>query len=246
LVTGEHAAVLDSSPANALAEDDVGDEIPRAESGDAARLPDADAPARPANAARSLFHVSAALVSLLFTLVLFTPTELPWVAASIAGSFWTLEGLRRPFPRFNAMLMRFFRPIAHPLEAHRVNSATWLMTALTVVAASGDPVVCVVAVCVVGFGDPAASWAGRRWGRIRVRSGRTLEGAIAFVATGTITTTGTLMLVDVPPSFRLASVLAVVASLAGAATELLSRRLDDNLTVPLVAATATMVVLTIA
>ena len=90
--------------------------------------PEPRAPARPSNPARSIFHMVSALVSLSFVLVVFTPTQLPWVAGSIAGTFWILEALRRPFPRVNVILMRFFRPIAHASEAHRINSATWYMT----------------------------------------------------------------------------------------------------------------------
>jgi len=173
----------------------------------------------------------------------FTPTQLPWVAGSIAGTFWVLEALRRPFPRFNVLLMRFFRPIAHTAEAHRVNSATWYMTALTLLALTQSTFLCVVGVAVLGFADPAASFFGRRWGRVPLVRGRTLEGTVGFVVAGTIVATAALQLVGPRPTLGLALLVAFASALAGAVAELLSRRLDDNFTIPLVSATTAFVLL---
>lgn len=207
------------------------------EDGDMAR------PDRPANAARSLFHVASGLVSLFFTLVLFTPRELPFAAGAFAVTFWFLESLRRPFPRFNAVLMKVFAPIAHPSESHRINSATWYMTALTLLALTQDTMLCVVGVTVLGFADPAASFVGRRWGRIELLRGRTLEGTLAFVAVGTLMTTLALQLVDPRPGVGFSLLIAFVASLTGGIAEVLSRRIDDNLSIPLVAAATAATVL---
>ncbi len=194
------------------------------------------APARPQNAARSIFHMTSALVSLAFLLVVFTPTQLPWVAGSIAATFWMLEALRRPFPRFNVLLMRFFRPIAHVSEAHRVNSATWYMTALTLLALTGNAWICAVGVAVLGFADPAASFVGRRWGTVELVNGRTLEGGLAFVGAGTLMAALALQLTVPRPGWALAIAIAFVASLTGAVAEMMSRRLDDNFTIPMVSA----------
>ena len=195
------------------------------------------------NPARSIFHMVSALVSLSFVLVVFTPTQLPWVAGSIAGTFWILEALRRPFPRVNVILMRFFRPIAHASEAHRINSATWYMTALTLLAITQHAWLCVIGVAVLGFADPAASFVGRRWGRVELIHGRTLEGGFAFVVAGTITATLALQLVTPRPAWGIALLVAFIASVAGAIAEMLSRRLDDNLTIPLVSSATAAVML---
>jgi dolichol kinase len=203
-------------------------------------------PARPSNPARSIFHMVSALVSLAFVLVVFTPTQLPWVAGSIAGTFWVLEALRRPFPRFNVILMRFFRPIAHASESHRINSATWYMTALTLLAMTQHAWLCVVGVAVLGFADPAASFVGRRWGKVQLVHGRTLEGGLGFVVAGTITATLALQLVTPRPAWGVSLLVAFIASVAGAIAEMLSRRVDDNLTIPLVSsATAALMLLSL-
>jgi dolichol kinase len=206
------------------------------ETSDAIAVDEARAPARPSNPARSIFHMVSALVSLSFILVVFTPRQLPWVAGSIAGTFWLLEALRQPFPRFNVLLMRFFRPIAHAAEAHRINSGTWYMTALTLLAITRSAWICLVGVAVLGFADPAASFVGRRWGRVELMHGRTLEGGLAFVVAGTVAATFALLLMKPRPELGLALLVAFIASVAGAVAEMLSRRFDDNLTIPLASA----------
>jgi dolichol kinase len=201
------------------------------------------APARPGNAARSIFHITSALVSLAFLLVVFTPAQLPWVAGSIAGTFWVLEALRHPFPRFNVRLMRLFKPIAHASEAHRINSATWYMTALTLLALTRNAWIAAVGVAVLGFADPAASFVGRRWGKVELVHGRTLEGGLAFVVAGTVMAAVALQLATPRPGWGLAVAIAFVAALAGAVAEMMSRRLDDNFTIPLVSSATVAAIL---
>lgn len=200
-------------------------------------------PERPANLRRSLFHIASALVSLLFTLVVFDSYELPLVAGAFAGTFWILEALRRPFPRFNALLMRFFAPIAHPKEREEVNSATWYMTALTLLALTHSQLLCTIGVAVLGFGDPIASAVGRKFGRVELLRGRTLEGSLAFVVAATIVTAIAISLATPRLPMGMLLVTAFLASLGGAIAEICSRHLDDNFTIPLVAAAVGAVVL---
>jgi dolichol kinase len=139
--------------------------------------------------------------------------------------------------------MRFFKPIAHASEAHRINSATWYMTALTLLALTGNAWICAVGVAVLGFADPAASFVGRRWGTVELVHGRTLEGGFAFVVAGTVKATLALQLTSPRPGWGLAVAIAFVASLAGAVAEMMSRRLDDNFTIPLVSSTTVAAIL---
>jgi dolichol kinase len=191
---------------------------------------------RPANYVRSGFHVASALVCLVLTLVVFTPAQLPWAAAAFAGTAWALEISRRISPAANERLMAFFAPIAHAAEARRVNSATWYMTSLVVLAATGSTMLAVVGVAVLGFGDPLAGLVGRRFGRVELLHGRTLEGSLAFFVTGTLAAFGASWLVPSHPAPGIMLLTAAAASLAGAAAELFSRRVDDNLSIPLSAA----------
>ena len=198
---------------------------------------------RPANYARSLVHALSGLVALLVIQhVLVTPLAMIGTAAVFCAWAWSMEIGRRRSPAVNVFLMKVFGPIAHAHETHRVNSATWYCTALLALALTASPMACSLAVIVLGVGDPAAAFIGRRWGRTRLASGRSLEGSLGFVAVAGLAATATLLAYY--PDIGLAEVivLAFVSALAGAVAELLTATLDDNLVIPLAAAAGASIV----
>lgn len=198
---------------------------------------------RPINYARSVFHMGSALVCMLLTLVVFTPTQLPWAAAAFAGTAWTLELARRFSSRMNGILMAFFRPIAHPSEGHRVNSATWYMTSLVILATLHSQLLAIVALAVLGFADPLAGLAGRRFGRRELVNGRTLVGTMTFFAVGTVAAFAASWLVPAHPGPGVLLGVAAMASAFGAVAELFSGRVDDNLSIPVSTAAGAIVAL---
>ena len=127
---------------------------------------------RPTNYARNVFHVMSAVVALATILLVQNPLVLLVVAVACAGFAWSCEVSRRLSPAVNVKLMRFFGPVAHPHETHRVNSATWYATALVMLALTQSTLLCVVGVLVLGVGDPMAALVGRRLGRTRLMHGR--------------------------------------------------------------------------
>lgn len=191
---------------------------------------------RPANLTRSAFHAGAALVCL-GLVVLLEPRQLPWAAGAFAAWAWSMESLRRISSRANAIMMAVFRPIAHEQERDRVNSATWYMTSLVLLSFTFSPLLCVAGVAVLGFADPLAGLVGRRFGRIRLINGRSLEGTMTFVVTGTLAARAAMLLCDTTASSGTLWVTAFTAALAGGLAELFSRRIDDNLSIPLTTAT---------
>jgi len=148
---------------------------------------------------------------------------------------WGSEIANRTSKRLRALLFSVFGPLAHPHEHHRVNSATWYATALLLLALTQSKFLCTVGVAVLGFGDPAAAVLGRRFGRVQLIHGRTLEGTLSFVAASTAAAFTALAL-GYPYSPGQALLLALAGSAAGALAELVSLRVDDNFTVPLSAA----------
>jgi len=190
---------------------------------------------RPTNYARSFFHVLMATVTLTILWLLPDPV---WGIAILAPLFvwaWTTERLRRSRPELNAKVMKLFGPVAHPHEKARINSATWYTTALFLLSFTRAPLVCAVGIAVLGFGDPLAALIGRKIGRLKLIHGRTLEGSLAFFVAGGLAAFGVGWLFA--PSVALPSLLAVAGagSAGGALAELLSLRIDDNLSVPLIA-----------
>lgn len=193
--------------------------------------------ARPANATRSLFHIGSGAFALLMLRLM--PSRAWLVAAS--GAFfvaaWTMEIARRQSPAVNERLMRLFSPIAHAGERHRVNSGTWFITALVLMALVAPLRAAEVGVVVLALADPAAGLIGRKFGRIRLRARRSLEGSLAFLVAGTAAALAALTAfhaVPLPARF----LVALAAATAGAVAEIGITRLDDNLTIPLTAAGA--------
>ena len=190
---------------------------------------------RPTNYTRSFFHVLSAVGSALLVQHVFSPRGTALVAGAFTVAGWTMEISRRRSATVNRMLMGVFKHVAHEHERHRVNSSTWYTTALLIIALTMSPMACTVALLVLGVGDPAAGLVGRRFGRTRLASGKSLEGALAFVVAGAAAAAGALALYY--PTLPLPSVLALalVSSLAGALAELFLTHIDDNFSIPLAA-----------
>jgi dolichol kinase len=185
---------------------------------------------RPANLARSLFHFTSAAVALGSVALLPSRGWLIAIAVAFAMYCWSMEIARRINPAINDRLMRFYGPIAHAHERNHVNSATWYATALVSLALFASKPAMMAALAVLGVADPIAAAVGRRWGRRKLRAGRSLEGTLAFFASGTGAAALALALCGAHVQALLG--FAVLAGLTGALAELVSTRLDDNLTIP--------------
>jgi dolichol kinase len=186
---------------------------------------------RPTNYTRSFVHALSGLAALAF--VEFVPwTTVIVVACSLAGFFWMLELARRFSTRWNEFLMTVLGPIAHPHERYHVNSSTWFGTALALLSWTHEPVAAAAAVMVLGFGDPAAALIGRRFGRIPLVNNRSLEGTLAFALVSFVVVFATLAVWHADLAIGTRVAVSGVAAVAGAITELFSRRVDDNFAIP--------------
>jgi dolichol kinase len=200
---------------------------------------EARAAERPRNLVRNAYHVANALF-VVFLVERVLPDDLRariGVAGAAAAAAWGMELSRRWSPRVNGWLMALFAPVAHAHEAHRINSATWYTTAVLVLAVAFRVETGAAALLVLGFGDPAAALVGRRFGRVRLANGRSLEGSLAFVVAGFVGAFWGLSVFHPAPPDALV-VKALVAVGAGALAELFVRGVDDNLAVPIAAASA--------
>jgi dolichol kinase len=191
---------------------------------------------RPTNGLRTLLHVLNGFLALMTIQHVFAQPGLIGFIGSIALWAWTCEVIRRYSPRFNTLLMRFFGPIAHPHEHHQINSATWYATALLILAVVASPLAASVGVMVLGLADPAASLVGRRWGRILLKEGRSLEGSLAFLGIAWFSALAVLMQYGPPMSPGTLAVVAFGGAFSGTLAELFTGPVDDNFTIPLAAA----------
>jgi dolichol kinase len=193
---------------------------------------------RPTNYRRNVLHVSAGLGVAALIVALPSMTVLRVLATGALIYFWTMELLRHRHPEVNARMMALYGRFSHPHEEHRLASSTWFCTSLFVLAMLGSAVAGVAAVLILGLADPAAALVGRRYGKIRLVHGRSLEGTLSFVVTGTVA--AFLGLVLLFPSVGAVGALAMAAAAAvvGGVAELFSRRVDDNLSIPVCSALA--------
>jgi dolichol kinase len=197
---------------------------------------------RPTNHARNLLHISAGLLATGVIQFLLPHHAVPWLAFGLAAFAWSCEGSRRIWPQVNDALMAVLGRFAHPHEWRRVNSATWYCSALFLLGQTRAPLLWQVAIAVLGFADPAAALVGRRFGRTRLLHGRTLEGSLTFVGVGTLSSLALILAFHPSVGFFQALVIAQGGAVLGAVAELVSCRVDDNLSVPLAAAAGSGVV----
>ena len=196
---------------------------------------------RPTNYARNVYHVANAMVALI-CLRLLSETAVLACALFMMTLAWSCEVGRRIIPRLNDFLMGIMGRIAHPHETWRVNSATWYATACVILASMWDLKVATVGLAVLGFADPAAAIVGRRYGRIELFNGRTLEGSLTFLVVGTMIS-GLWLMAVWSLSAGFAWKMALLGSLFGCIAELFSRRIDDNLSIPVASAVGVLVAL---
>jgi dolichol kinase len=188
---------------------------------------------RPTNYVRNAFHVLTGVGTVLLYLHVLTPDSAVYIALGVALAGWTAEIGRRYSAAVNGLLMWAVTHVSHPHEAHRINSSTWYTTAVAIIALSRDPMVIALALVVLAVGDPAAAIIGRRFGRTRLLASRSLEGTLAFLGVGSLGALAVLLLYFPAVALPAALTLAVAAGAAGALAELVSGRVDDNLSIPL-------------
>lgn len=171
---------------------------------------------------RRVFHASWGLV-LVLGLVTLEPSWTTAVAVlgPLAGLLLLFDLLRLRIASLNRLFFRLLRPFASPREARGVASSTWFILGAFLAVALFPLQVVVPALLVLALADPAASYAGRRWGRRSFGTG-TFEGSLVFLAVAAV----------VLAPFTGVAVAAGVA-VAVTAAERIPWSLDDNLVIPL-------------
>ena len=185
---------------------------------------------------RRAFHLCAALALPIIALsVGYRPAV--YAAGGAAAALAAGEAVRLVLPAVNIRVIAALGPLLKPREKRTPTAATYLaLTSLAVLALFGTPVAA-LALLYTALGDPAAGIIGARYGRVRIRAfgqrlgGKSIEGALAFLAAATSVAVG-LWLAGVYGTLWPALVGAAVAALV----EFLPIPLEDNVTVPVVSA----------
>ena len=149
--------------------------------------------------------------------------------AVLAAGGLSLDLLRFRISRLNEVFLRWFARLLKAEEGHRVTGATYLLISALIAFYFFGTTIAVAAMMFLALGDPAAALVGRRTPGPRIW-GKSPGGTAAFVAVAllVVAVLGGTGAVD----YHWA--LLVGAAVAGL-VELAPLRLDDNLTVPVVA-----------
>jgi dolichol kinase len=200
---------------------------------------------KPLIKARTSFHIAMGLLATVMYQFVLTKWQAVGVLGTLLGIFSFLEISRRFSPRWNHLLLSspIFRPIARPEEYFKINSSTYYLIALFVVTPVFSRPAVLVGILVLAFADPAAAWIGKRFGKRKLFREKSWLGTAAFLVTAFAVSLAFLLLCY--PSLDLSARIlgALLASTAGALAELLSTRLDDNLTVPIASVLAAALIL---
>jgi dolichol kinase len=200
---------------------------------------------RPTNYARYAFHILSGLFTLFCIEMVPSPIYLIFLAMTFCLSFWGMEIIRVKSGKIKEILRNFFHPVAHPHEDYKINSSSWYTTALVMLSLTQSITLSAIGVTVLAFSDPAAAAIGRKFGRIKLPGGRSLEGSLGFFLVGTLSVF--ILLSKFHPLYTNWQMLIVAAcaGLFGAVGELFGSFLDDNFTIPVCSATGAFIALSL-
>jgi dolichol kinase len=171
--------------------------------------------------------------------------------ASITIAALILDIIRLRSPRVNRHFMIIFRALLREGEVSTLTGSTYFLIAASIVFIFCDKSIAAIALVFVAVGDPIAGMVGERWGKPRVNSeqqkiseaprpsrnvrfrgmkGKTWEGSLAcFVACLVV---GVILAAVT----HVALGMVVIGAICATVIEFLSLLVNDNLTIPLVAA----------
>ena len=182
---------------------------------------------------RALFHLF--IVSLISVAALFAPKVVFLIVLRIIGSaFLIFELLRLRFPHAKRWFYRLFGRFLREEEAHRLTGASYTLMASLIIFHVFPEDVAIVVFIFLAIGDPVATLVGNYLGRISIFD-KTLEGHLACF--GTCILAGFIFSQLITPI----PVIVVLAGSIGATVgEAVPHKINDNLTIPLLAAAAMM------
>jgi len=199
---------------------------------------------------RRLWHIFAGLLPPVAGLLAPQDIFLPaLVSVTIAALILDIVRLRSP--RVNRCFVIIFRVLLREMEGTTLTGGTYFLIAASIVFALCDKSIAAIALSFIAVGDPVAGMVGERWGKLRASSeegnfpqapgflrnlrfrgmkGKSLEGSsacfVACLVVGVILTTVT----------HVALWVVVVGAISATVIEFLSLPVNDNLSMPLVAA----------
>lgn len=140
-----------------------------------------------------------------------------------------LETARLIIPAFNRLFIRCFSMLLRQEEKRKPTSSAWYIAGVLLSLLLFKKEFALFSMVILAVGDPSASTIGKNWGRHRIKK-KSIEGSVAFLIAAIISG---FIFQRIAGGLSFAIIAA--GALAGTITELVSTKLDDNLTIPLIA-----------
>ncbi len=160
------------------------------------------------------------------------------VLAAVAVLLMLFDLMKARVRPFRSFVRHFFGRVLREreLEGGMTGSTIVVASAAFTILVFREPVA-VAALVFLSLGDSSAALVGKHFGRIRLVSGRTLEGSLA--ALNVCLASGMVMLWLAPDmGWRLTPATILVGSLVATVSELVDMPLDDNFRIPVFAGIA--------
>jgi dolichol kinase len=194
--------------------------------------------------ARTWFHIAMGVFAAGMYQFVIDKTQALIILYTLGAIFGTLEITRRFSSRWNEILVStVFKAISRPGEFHKTNSATYYLLALCFITTLFDRASVITGILVLAFGDPAAAWVGKRFGKFKIYREKSLVGALSFFAAASLVLLAFFFSLHPEMAVSTRIVAALAAAAVGAIAEVFSTRLDDNLTVPVTVVAITALIL---
>lgn len=184
-----------------------------------------------AEISRKVLHVASAATPLVYCLVS-RDTMLLMLVACVASAV-AVEVLRQSSAGFRELFRRYLGFMVRAAEWNRITGATYVLVGALLVVWLFPKPIAIAAMFIQSISDSAASLIGLRFGRARF-FGKSLAGSLAFFFTAVV-----ILWIARPEAKGAGLVAGAVATCTEAMPALRLGRfeLNDNLTIPLLAAT---------
>lgn len=192
---------------------------------------------------RKVWHMAGvSLIAFVYSLV---PDNIAIILLAIAWVlFVPFDFLRQRNAAVNEVAVSIFKPIMRQSEVNKIAGTTYLLSGLLIVASLFPRPIVMLTMLFLAFADPIASYFGIRFGKDKIFGEKSLQGSLAAFFVCAVLTFAFLtynwVLMD-----RLI-IVSLLGGLIGALAELIPiGKLDDNLTLPVLSATALWFVFTV-
>ncbi len=145
-----------------------------------------------------------------------------------------LEIFRFKHSGFNKWAFKHLNPLFKPKEKSHLVGTTYFLLGTLIAVIFAPKYIAILSLTFLAISDVAAAFVGERYGRIKIFNNKTLEGSAAFFLTALLIGIVFMQL----PLMRTEGLnlqLILWGSLTATLVELFSYKVDDNLSIPVIA-----------